>query len=135
MSSVIEALNEVAPNVSNETLGRVAAEFVKTGSLDADALGRIIRPSLGSMVTTTASEAMAATKSSEVPTVPAARAELLDTIYNAFNGDYNRRSVSALSRATGLSGPAVLELLEGNADFEVATRRSGKTYVTLRGMN
>lgn len=128
--SLTTALAAVAPNVDNETLGTVAKAF------DPAALGAALRPLLGSFEPVATSEAVsgASTKSPEIPESPVARTALLDTIYNSF-GTYRRRSATALSRATGLTPEAVIELVTGNNDFRVSQgRESGSTYISLNGL-
>jgi hypothetical protein len=129
--SLTTALAQVAPNVSNETLGTLAQAF------DANALGAALRPLLGSFepVATEEGVSTASTKSPEIPESPVARTALLDTIYNSF-GTYRRRSATALSRATGLTPDAVVELVTGNSDFRVSVGRdSGNTFISLNGLN
>jgi hypothetical protein len=125
--SLTNALAEVAPNVSNSTLGTIAQAF------DADALGAALRPLLGSFepAATEAAVSGIATKSPTIPESPVARTALLDTIYGSF-GTYRRRTVSALARSTGLTNDAVLELIEGNTDFRVSTgRNSGDVFISI----
>lgn len=129
--SLTTALAAAAPNVDNETLGTIAKAF------DANALGAALRPLLGSMepVATAGAVNGTSTKSPTLPESPVARTALLDTVYNSF-GTYRRRSADALARATGLTPDAVLELVDGNADFRVSQGRdSGTTYVSLNGLN
>lgn len=128
--SLTSALAAVAPNVSNEVLGEVAKAF------DAHALGAALRPMLGnfSPAETQAAVSGESAKSPKLPESTVARTALLDTIYNSFSGSHRRRSATALSRATGLTEEAVLELINGNNDFRVSQgRNSGKTYVSLQG--
>ena len=129
--SLTNALAQVAPNVSNETLGSLAQAFAP------EALGAALRPLLGTLepVATNDAATGVSTKSPEVPTNPVARTALLETIYGSF-GTYRRRKVASLARATGLTSDAVLELLSGNTDFRVSQgRQSGDTYVSLAGLS
>lgn len=56
----------------------------------------------------------------------------LNTIYDAFSGQYRRRSLGALAEATGLSPEDVRRLVEAAGDFRVSTgRETGKVYVSI----
>ena len=125
--SLTAVLAEVAPNVSNEILGKVVQAF------DPDALGASLRPLLGNfepVATEVATSGNA--KSAELPESSVARAALMATIYGSFE-KHRRRSTGALSRVTGLTPEAVVMLIDDNTDFRMSTgRNSGKTYVSRR---
>lgn len=129
--SLTTALAAVAPSVSNETLGTIAQAF------DPTALGAALRPLLGTFEPVATNDAVsgASTKSPELPDSPVAKTALLETIYNSF-GTFRRRSAVALSRSTGLTPDAVIELVSGNDDFRVSVGRdSGNTFISLNGLN
>jgi len=126
MSLLTNALSAVAPSVTNEQLGTVAKAF------DAAALGEALRPLLSGVVVTAG--VAASNKAEELPSDPAIRSSLIQTVYDAFSGGFSRRSLGALARSTGLLESAVLTLLEGNEDFRVSQGQSGTTFVSLRAV-
>ena len=55
-------------------------------------------------------------------------------IYDSF-GTFNRRSLGALARITGLTEDAVNEIVADNSDFRVSTgRNTSRTFVSVRGL-
>jgi hypothetical protein len=61
-----------------------------------------------------------------------ARAKTL--IYDGFE-TFNRRSLGALARITGLTEDAVAEIVADNSDFRVSTGRdTARTFVSVRGL-
>ncbi len=129
MSTISEVLTEVASSVSDETLGDLA---MKLGNLDgilSSEVGRIVRAGL------TSAPPCCNTKSDTLPEDQQTRASLVNTVYDSFE-NFRRRSVDALSLATGLTPTAVLELISGNVDFRTSVgRESGKTYVSFSGLS
>jgi len=128
MTTVMNALSLAAPNLDNDALGTLAK------GLDANTLGAALRPILGSLTTDVVTGPVNANKSPELPTDPAMRSVILDNVYSSFDS-YRRRSVGALANATGLTPEAVLSLVSENTDFRVSEGQSGRTFVSLNGLN
>lgn len=135
----LEALNTAAPSLNNEALGVLAAEGVKNGTLTGSALGRALRPVLGTMTPATGVGGKRSdnpnNKAAELPESEVARASLLETVYKQFGDRYSTRTVRALSRATGLNGDMVKELIKDNPDLELVTNSAGADAVKMRGIS
>jgi len=160
----LRVLAKIADELNNEVLGTVVVGLIEDGELSPAEFGALVRTALVSgvvpaatavptvlsdligeavdSVTTFVPASAVADVAPIIPeTVPAPvlpesaaeRAALTRTVYDSFT-DFRRRSLGALSTATGLSTDAVLALIADNNDFRVSQGSSGTTFVSVRGI-